>query len=603
MKFDLQICLNDFDWIDIADMTVDDGWNAMYTRIKNVVDSLCPIKKYKFSKEKPNWLTNDIVLLMKERDRCLRKYSKTRLEVDKKEMRKIRNLVNISVKNARADYIKEKLETHKNDPKKFWKHISEILPNKKSNSQQFNNIHDDNNDKIGHDQLADHINYYFSNIGLKLDEHIPRHQDDQLQQQPTINFLTSIDRFQSIKETDLLKELGKISIYKSSGLLNMPTYLLKKCFIILIKQLLVIMNKSLFNGYFPKLWRKAIVVPIPKINIPLEIGDLRPIALTPLPGTILERFVHAQLLSHLDQYNILTEFQNGFRKNHSTIDTIFRYTTDLQLNKNNKYNTISLYVDFKKAFDTVNHNLLIQKLRKYNIKNKAIDWIETYLTNRTQKTQMGDCISDERDVKTGVPQGSILGPIFFICYINDIVHICKNSKMLLYADDTVMYKKISDTERYLDMHNFQQDVNRLIKWCQVNRLSINIKKTKLVFHPYSTNVVNNINNNISISNVNIKYVTSYLYLGVDIDSSLTFKQYYANMFKKISYKLSLLRRIRYMITLKASLDITKTMFCSIIDYGNIFISTCNENDLKDIRPYKTTPLDVALMLKSQWMNM
>ena len=116
------------------------------------------------------------------------------------------------------------------------------------------------------------------------------------------------------------------------------------------------MNKSLFAGYFPLRWRKATVVSIPKVNIPEEIGDLRPIALTPLPGKILERIVHSQLLLHLDRYNILTEFQNGFHKNHSTIDTIFKYTTDLQMNKNANLITISLYhVDFKKAFDTVNH--------------------------------------------------------------------------------------------------------------------------------------------------------------------------------------------------------------------------------------------------------
>ena len=241
--------------------------------------------------------------------------------------------------------------------------------------------------------------------------------------------------------------------------------------------------------------------------------------------------------------------------------------------------------------------MLIKKLGKYNIKNYAINWIKSYLSNRTQQTQLDECTSSEREVKTGVPQGSILGPIFFICYINDIVHICKNSYILLYADDTVLYKKISDTERYLDMHYFQQDVNRLIKWCQVNRLSINVKKTKLVFHPHSANVENNIHNDISISNVNVSYVTSYLYLGVDIDNSLNFKQYYSNMFKKISYKLSLLRRIRYMITLKASLDITKTMFCSIIDYGNIFLSTCNENDLKDIQTLQNHALRCCYNVK------
>ena len=115
------------------------------------------------------------------------------------------------------------------------------------------------------------------------------------------------------------------------------------------------MNKYLFNGYFPKMWRKAITVPIPNISMPLEIGDLRPIALTPLPGKLLERFVRTQLLSHIDQYNILSEDQNGSRKNHSIIDTSFRYTTYLQLNKNNNYNTISFYVNFKKTFDTVNY--------------------------------------------------------------------------------------------------------------------------------------------------------------------------------------------------------------------------------------------------------
>ena len=355
--------LNEYNWNELANLDVDNSWNLMYTRIKTVI-SLCPIKLFKFSKEKPTWLTNDFMLLMKERDQCLRKYTKTRLEIDKMEMRRIRNLVNISVTNSRADYIKDQLETHKNDPKKFWKNITKIIPNKKSNSaKNFNTIHDDNDNIIGQEYLADHINHYFSDIGLKLDEQIPNAPNCIQTPYNNHHILTSIDTFRNINENDLMSEINKISIFKSSGLENMPSYLLKACFRILHMQLLVIMNKSLFNGYFPLMWRKAIVVPIPKINIPVEIGDLRPIALTPLPGKILEMFVHTQLISHLDQYNILTEFQNEFRKNHSTVDTIFRYTTDLQLNKNNKLNTIALYVDFKKAFDTVNHNLLINKFK------------------------------------------------------------------------------------------------------------------------------------------------------------------------------------------------------------------------------------------------
>ena len=126
---------------------------------------------------------------------------------------------------------------------------------------------------------------------------------------------------------------------------------------------------------------------------------------------------------YLNRYNILTEFQNGFLKNHSTIDTIFKFTTDLQINKNNKLNTIALYIDFKKAFDTVNHKLLIGKLKDMKIRNNAINWINSYLTNRTQCTHIGPIVSKDMVVKTGVPQGSILGPLFCLCNMNDITHL------------------------------------------------------------------------------------------------------------------------------------------------------------------------------------
>ena len=390
------------------------------------------------------------------------------------------------------------------------------------------------------------------------------------------------DQFDYITEDELVKEIKNISIYKSSGL-NISTYFLKICFEILTPQLLVILNKSLFNGYFPIGWRKATVVPIPKVNIPEEIGDLRPIALTPLPGKILERFVHTQLLRHLNRHNILTDFQNGFRKNHSTIDTFFKYTTDLQLNKNNNLHTIALYIDFKKAFDTVNHKLLIDKLKDMKIENKVLKWIKSYLTNRSQSTRIGSITSTSKNVCTGVPQGSILGPLFFLGYINDITQICSNTNILLYADDTVLYKAISDNERFFDMHNFQQDVNRLVVWCQRNRLSINVKKTKLVFYPASQNAINDVNNVINMQETAVDYVSSYLYLGVDIDNMLTFKKHFSNTFKSVSHKLFILRKIRYMINTKAALDVAKTMLCSIIDYGNIFLSSLNEAELNDLQ--------------------
>ena len=337
-------------------------------------------------------------------------------------------------------------------------------------------------------------------------------------------------------------------------------------------------------------WRRATVVPIPKVSVPKEIGDLRPIASTPLPGKILERFVHTQLMEHLDTNNLLNDIQNGFRKKHSTIDTIFKFTSTLQSHKNLKFNTIALFIDFKKAFDTVNHKILLEKLKMLKISGTVLNWLQTYLLNRKQNTQLFGINSQEEDVLTGVPQGSILGPTLFLCYINDIYTVCKSSEMLLYADDTVLYKKISDQERFLDMHNFKQDVSRMYDWCQKNRLSINVKKTKTVFYPYTNTIKNNINNRIEINKQEIHYVDSYLYLGIDIDEHLTFKKYFSTLFQNTSHKLYILRKVRPMLNTKAALDIVKTMICSIIDYGNIFIDTCTLQDLQDLQVLQNNAL-------------
>ena len=192
---------------------------------------------------------------------------------------------------------------------------------------------------------------------------------------------------------------------------------MKLCFEILNEKLLVIMNKSLFQGYFPQKCRMATIIPIPKVSIPKEIGDLRPIALTPLPGKMLERFVHIQVMVHLDTHLLSKEFQTGFSKKHSTNDTIFKFSTDLQLNKSNKKNIIALFVDLKKNFDTVNHEILLKKLYTLKIHGNVLSWLESYLKNRTQTTPVLDQTSISMSVPTGVPPRlNIRANVVFVLY-------------------------------------------------------------------------------------------------------------------------------------------------------------------------------------------
>ena len=198
--------------LSLPKMGIDDYWDYLYNNIKSILDKLCPEKTFKFAKNRPAWISNDLINLMKERDRSLQTYLGTRLEIDKKEMRKMRNLVNITVKKARADYVRNQLEIHKNDSKKFWKELNSIIPNKKSTAQNFNNIKDDNQDIIPCDILPSIVNSYFANIGLELDKKLPSLNQIGANSN-RIYDVEPLDTFNNIKEEELMNfkmDLGKI---------------------------------------------------------------------------------------------------------------------------------------------------------------------------------------------------------------------------------------------------------------------------------------------------------------------------------------------------------------------------------------------------------
>ena len=163
--------LEDIDWTLFVHMDVDTCWDLLYQNMTNILGKLCPEKRFKFAKNRPTWITNDLINLMKERDSWLQLFLKSRLEIDKKKMRRVRNLVNVSVKNARADVVKDQLETHKNDPKKFWKELNNLIPkNNSGNAQNFNNIKDIHSQIIAHEVLPNSVKNCFADIGIELDK-------------------------------------------------------------------------------------------------------------------------------------------------------------------------------------------------------------------------------------------------------------------------------------------------------------------------------------------------------------------------------------------------------------------------------------------------
>ena len=363
------------------------------------------------------------------------------------------------------------LENNKNDCKKFWKNIHEVLPIGVKSHKSINLINLDTNIDISENDTAEYINSFFAGIGPKL----ARNFDMPWLYEGGVSEHT-LDNINTTNE-EVLKICKEINVNKSSCIENISSRVLKDAFIHLHTKLTHLINVSMDTGLFPEKWKSANVIPLFKGGNRNEVGNHRPVSLLPLPSKIIEKIVHNRLSSHLETRNLLDECQGGFRKNHSTIDTTSKLTVDIYLGINNREVTLACFIDMAKAFDTVNHKILVNKLLKLGIGKNVLKWITNYLTNRNQCTTANGITSTYTDISCGVPQGSILGPLFFIIYVNDIVNILNHCKHLLYADDTVLYisGELTHTTALL-----QQDLNRFKIWCDRNQLTMNIKKTKYV---------------------------------------------------------------------------------------------------------------------------
>ena len=243
-----------------------------------------------------------------------------------------------------------------------------------------------------------------------------------------------------------------------------------------LTQVNFLLNLVFTSGIFPDKWKIATLTPIPKQGVKTDVNNLRPISILPMPSKLIEKLIHLKLSNYLEENHILNNHQGGFRKGFSTIDTISKFTDDVALAINENKMTVATFIDFKKAFDTVDHKILLDKIENLGIQNKPLQLLKNYLKNRLQRTKVNGLYSDFNEIICGVPQGSILGPLLFIIYTNDIASVCKQCNFKCYADDTVVY--FSSTDKNEALSTLQNDLDRLYQWCHQNKLTINIKKTK-----------------------------------------------------------------------------------------------------------------------------
>ena len=383
--------------------------------------------------------------------------------------------------------------------------------------------------------------------------------------------------FCSITEDDVRKTVKSLSIFKASSVPDISSKVLKDAFLVLVPQLTYLCNLSINMGIVPQKWKIATIIPLQKEGDATDVNNLRPVSLLPVPGKILEKLLHAQLISYLESNNVLIDTQGGFRRGHSTIATISEFTDDIFKAIDDKKVTLSVFIDLKKAFDTVNHDILLKKLERLGLDVFAMKWMKDYLTNRYQRTLANNILSDTCLVRCGVPQGSILGPLLFLVFINDMIANCKSCKSLLYADDTVMYQScvtLSEAERLL-----QGDLIQLGDWCNKNKLTINVKKTKVMIFGSQKKIKSVRHPCLKMNDKVLEVVQTYKYLGMTLDSSLTFTNHIKKTIKSIAHKVYILSKVRKYITKAATLTLLKTMVLPFFDYGDYLYESGGQNYL------------------------
>ena len=332
---------------------------------------------------------------------------------------------------------------------------------------------------------------------------------------------------------DIDKALKEIKPHSSSTNDDMPAILMKKCSTTINYPLLLIWSQSLESGYVYPQYKQQIITPLHKKESRAIPENYRPICPTSHSSKTCERIVRDRIIDHLVRNNLLCKHQHGFRRGHSCLTQLLNHINIVILNFINNTDTDCIYLDYAKAFDLVDHELLIHKLQCYGIQGSLLAWIKSFLTDRYQTVSVNGTHSYKSKVKSGVPQGTVLGPILFLVYINDIDKCIKHSFISCFADDTRVSKGISDSA---DVKHLQEDLNQVIKWTSKNNMKLHEKKFQYVNHncgdsklleelPFTSELHEYITPNGTI----LSPIDSVRDLGIKVTQSLTWSPHIRNI--------------------------------------------------------------------------
>lgn len=576
--------LKEVNWKEISKMNFETMCEQFISEIKKCVLNMnvTTTVRYNNINNSFKWFNNDLRILRDKSRTHLQKAKLTNLVSDWNDYKIARNLYSSKLNKIKNSYDKNKIENSKTS-KDMWKNLKIIISSK---SRVIDSCIEFPWGKCDNEvDIAENLNQYFVKSIEEINVSIPMITHSVFESLSSSTNDCFI--FKQVTPTILLKTINSIKFKNDSENININT--IKDALDIVDTVFCDLVNQSFDVGKFPENWKNSTIIPVKKKAKSIKCSDQRPINTLPTYEKVIEHLTKNQLQNYLDERNIITKEQSGFRENHSCETALNLVIANWKQALDDKKVIVAVFLDLSRAFETLDRRRLLMKLQHYGIQGKELNWFKSYLTNRTQQVRYGSATSTEILNNLGVPQGSVLGPLLFILYINDIIKSIKECSICLFADDALLYVCADSLSEAVNKVNL--DMNRLDEWLNVNNLKLNGDKT--FFMLLGQRNVQDVPE-IKIGKDTIQQIHEIKYLGVIIDEQLNFKSNCQYVLKKMSKKISFLGRIKKKLSIAHRIKVYMSIVSPHIEYCSSVLFMLKDADFKKLQILQNRGMRIIL---------